>query len=253
MTDLIVPDWPAPAGVKSLVTTRHGGASVAPWASLNFGDHVGDDPQAVLENRRRLREHLPDEPKWLRQTHSTICLDANQISAGAEADASFSRQPGVVCAVLTADCLPVLFCDDRASVVAIAHAGWRGLAAGVLESTIMATQVEPERLLAWFGPAIGPSKFEVGDEVCAVFVNQDQRAAGAFVSTSNGKWLADIYQLARIRLENLGIRRVGAPRSGHPAMQSPSTNWCTATQNEQFFSFRRDGVTGRMASCIWLD
>lgn len=241
MTDLIVPDWPAPAGVKALVTTRQGGRSAAPWASLNLGEHVGDDPLAVRENRRRLREHLPSEPKWLRQTHSIICLDANQISAGAEADASLSREPGVVCAVLTADCLPVLFCDDRASVVAIAHAGWRGLAAGVLESTVSAMHVNPESLLAWFGPAIGPTKFEVGNEVRAMFEDHDQGASRAFVPAPNGKWLADIYELARIRLDNLGIRRI------------TSNNWCTATQNEQFFSYRRDGVTGRMASCIWLE
>ena len=253
MSNFIAPEWPAPKSVRTLVTMRQGGVSGEPWASFNLGEHVGDDPAAVAENRRRLREHLPGEPKWLKQVHGTKCVDAALVSEPTEADASFTRHPGVVCAVLTADCLPVFFCDEAASVVAVAHAGWRGLAAGVLESTVRAMQVDAENLLAWLGPAIGPSKFEVGDEVRTAFVAQDAQASQAFVSTTNGKWLADIYGLASMRLAASGIRRVGAPRSGHPAVQRHSTNWCTVTQEEKFFSYRRDGVTGRMASCIWLE
>lgn len=254
MIDFITPDWPAPARVKALVTTRRGGVSVASWTSFNLGEHVGDNPSAVRENRDRLRRHLPSEPKWLHQTHSTTCVDATNVVAGSaiEADASFTRQSGVVCAVMTADCLPVFFCDDQASVVAVAHAGWRGLANGVLEATVAAMQVDPAQLLAWLGPAIGPQKFEVGPEVREIFVNQNESAANAFVAMTNGKYLADIYQLARIRLQNLGISRVGASQTGNRADQGKSEPFCTVTQSEQFFSYRRDGVTGRMASCIWL-
>ncbi|MDZ4251943.1 MAG: peptidoglycan editing factor PgeF [Sulfuritalea sp.] len=244
MTSFIVPDWPAPPGVRALATTRQGGVSRAPWDSFNLGDHVGDVPQAVAANRALLRRELPAEPVWLRQVHGTRCVDAGtaaRVTSGTEADASFTRQRGVVCAVLTADCLPVLLCDDQASVVAIAHAGWRGLAAGVIEATVGAMAVPGERLMAWLGPAIGPQAFEVGGEVRALFVAQDPRAAGAFVATAQGKWLCDIYRLARQRLDALGIRRVA------------SANSCTLADAATFFSFRRDGVTGRMASLIWLE
>ena len=240
MSDLIIPDWPAQARVHALVTTRQGGVSLAPWASFNLGQQSGDDMAAVNENRRRLRAHLPDEPRWLSQVHGIECVDAARVTTPVAADASFSRTPGVVCAVLTADCLPVLFCDQEATVVAVAHAGWRGLAAGVLESTLSAMQVSPERVLVWLGPAIGPQAFEVGEEGRAEFCKYDPQAARAFTAKPNGKWLADIYELARIRLAAAGIRRI------------TSTNWCTVTQSEKFFSYRRDGVTGRMASCIWL-
>ncbi|MBI3094439.1 MAG: peptidoglycan editing factor PgeF [Rhodocyclales bacterium] len=244
MTSFIVPDWPAPSGVRALATTRRGGVSRAPWDSFNLGDHVGDAPQAVAENRALLRRELPAEPVWLRQVHGTRCVDAGtaaRVTAGTEADASFTRQRGVVCAVLTADCLPVLLCDDRATVVAIAHAGWRGLAAGVIEATAGAMAVPGERLLAWLGPAIGPQAFQVGGEVREIFVAQDAQAAGAFVATAQGKWLCDIHRLARQRLDALGIRRVA------------SANSCTHRDAASFFSFRRDGVTGRMASLIWLE
>ena len=241
MSDFIVPGWSAPQGVRALVTTRHGGVSGGPWSSMNLGDHVGDNPVAVAANRRRLRLALPDEPKWLQQVHGITCVDAAQLAMPVEADASFTRVSKVVCAVLTADCLPVLLCDKSATVVAIAHAGWRGLAAGVLESVVQSMQVDPDRLLAWLGPAIGPTAFEVGAEVRDAFIDRDAQAARAFVSQANGKWLADIYELARLRLAASGIRR------------TTSTNWCTAMQAEQFFSYRRDGITGRMASCIWLD
>jgi YfiH family protein len=237
---LIVPDWPAPARVRSLMTTRAGGTSQAPWASLNLGDHVGDDPAHVAANRARLREQLPAEPGWLRQVHSARVVELGR-DAEREADASVTRQTGQVCAVLTADCLPVLFCDRAGSVVAAAHAGWRGLAAGVLEATAAAMQVPPTDILAWMGAAIGPQAFEVGDEVREAFVNRHPEAAAAFVpQPAPGKWLADIYRLARIRLAHVGVEAVyGGGR-------------CTFSEAESFYSYRRDGVTGRMASVVWL-
>ncbi len=236
---MIVPDWPAPPHVKSLMTTREGGVSGAPWASFNLGDHVGDDPLHVAANRARLRQHLPAEPGWLKQIHGVTVVEAGADLL--EADAAFSRQSGSVCAVLTADCLPVLFCDRAGSVVAAAHAGWRGLADGVLEATVAAMQVPPGDILAWMGAAIGPQAFEVGDEVRQAFVAQHPEAAVAFRPHAPGKWLADIYQLARIRLESAGVQAIyGGGR-------------CTFTEADSFFSYRRDGVTGRMASLIWLE
>lgn len=236
---MILPDWPAPANVRGLMTTREGGVSGAPWASFNLGDHVGDDPACVAANRARLRERLPAEPGWLRQVHSARVLELGG-EANAEADAAFSREKGQVCAVLTADCLPVLFCDRAGSVVAAAHAGWRGLAGGVLEATVAAMRVDPGEILAWMGAAIGPQAFEVGDEVRRIFVGQHPEAASAFVPHAPGKWLADIYRLARIRLNAVGVEAVyGGGR-------------CTFSEGEVFFSYRRDGVTGRMASLVWL-
>ncbi len=237
---LILPDWPAPARVKSLMTTRAGGVSHAPWASLNLGDHVGDDPAHVAANRARLHRHLPAEPGWLAQVHSARVVELGR-EPNPEADASFTRTPGQVCAVLTADCLPVLFCDRAGSVVAAAHAGWRGLANGVLEATVAAMQVPPGDILAWMGAAIGPQAFEVGDEVREAFIAQHAEAAAAFVPHAPGKWLADIYRLARIRLDHAGVQAIyGGGR-------------CTFSESETFYSYRRDGVTGRMASVIWLE
>lgn len=236
----ILPDWPVPARVRSLMTTREGGVSGTPWASLNLGDHVGDDPAHVAANRARLRRQLPAEPGWLTQVHSARVVEVGR-DAAPEADAAFTRQAGVVCAVLTADCLPVLFCDRAGSVVAAAHAGWRGLAGGVLEATVDAMQVPPDEVLAWLGAAIGPQAFEVGDEVRQAFVAQHAEAAAAFAPHAPGKWLADIYRLARIRLAQAGVQAVhGGAR-------------CTFTDADRFFSYRRDGVTGRMASLIWLE
>ena len=236
----IIPDWPAPARVKSLMTTREGGVSLASWASLNLGDHVGDDPAHVAANRARLRQTLPAEPGWLRQVHSARVVELGRES-NPEADAAFTREPGQVCAVLTADCLPVLFCDRAGSVVAAAHAGWRGLADGVLEATVAAMRVvAPCDILAWMGAAIGPQAFEVGDEVKRIFVDRHPEAAAAFVPHAPGKWLADIYRLARIRLAHAGVQAVyGGGR-------------CTFSEADRFYSYRRDGVTGRMASLIWL-
>lgn len=239
---MLVPDWPAPPNVKCLMTRRTGGVSQAPWTSFNLGDHVGDDPAHVAANRARLRRLLPGQPGWLKQVHSARVADLHKSAVDPEADASFTRQAGQICAVLTADCLPVLFCDRAGRVVAAAHAGWRGLADGVLEATVAAMQVPPGEVLAWMGAAIGPRMFEVGDEVRQVFIAQHAEASAAFVPQPlPGKWLADIYQLARIRLEQIGVRAVYG--GGH----------CTYQEMDSFYSYRRDGVTGRMASLIWLE
>lgn len=241
MAELVVPDWPAPPNVHAFVTTRTGGVGTGPFDSFNLGDHVGDAPAAVAANRRLLRAQLPAEPVWLRQVHGTRCVNAADARAGVEADAAFARAAGVVCAVLTADCLPVLLCDEAGMVVAAAHAGWRGLAAGVIEATVATLGVPGEQLMAWLGPAIGPQHFEVGGEVREIFVAHDPHAAHAFVARPHGKWLCDIYLLARQRLSALGIRRI------------TSADFCTVRDARQFFSYRRDGVTGRMTSLIWLD
>ncbi|MCG9052455.1 peptidoglycan editing factor PgeF [Laribacter hongkongensis] len=234
--------WPAPARVRTLVTTRDGGVSLAPYASLNLGQHVGDDPAAVAENRARLRACLPAEPFWLNQVHGIgvqeACADAPDVPP--DADAGFTRQPGVVCAVMTADCLPVLLADRSGSVVAAAHAGWRGLCNGIIEATIARMAVPANDILAWLGPAIGPDAFEVGPEVRAAFMAHDPTAASAFTAIPDGKYLADIYLLARQRLNACGVTEV----HGGDA--------CTVTERERYFSYRRDGRTGRMASLIWL-
>ncbi len=241
MTEFIFPDWPALAGVRALSTTRAGGVSGAPWQGFNLGDHVGDYPQAVVHNRALLRRELPAEPVWLKQVHGTRCVDAALAAPGTEADASFTRERGVVCAVMVADCLPVLLCDDAATVVGVAHAGWRGLAAGVVEATVAAMALPGERLMAWLGPAIGPQAFEVGNEVRECFLAVDAAAADAFVAAPGDKWLCDIALLARQRLSALGIRRIASADS------------CTVGDSSRFFSYRRDGVTGRMASLVWLE
>jgi len=241
MADCFVPEWDVPANVRALQTTRNGGVSMAPWASFNLGDHVGDDPAAVAANRATLTARLPAEPSWLTQVHGTVAVDAEKVPKIKNADASFSRQPGHVCVVMTADCLPVLLCDRQGTVVAAAHAGWRGLLGGVLENTVASMQVPPGDLLAWLGPAIGPRCFEVGDEVRQAFVAADPAASLGFIPGEPGKWLCDIYLLARQRLGALGVFSV----SGGDA--------CTVSDVEQYFSYRRDGVTGRMASLIWLE
>lgn len=241
MNDWIIPDWPAPANVRALCTTRHGGVSAGAYASLNLGDHVGDDPLAVARNRALLREHLPAEPLWLKQVHGTAVAAASNACGAPEADAGIARRTNEICAVLTADCLPVLLCDRAGTVVGAAHAGWRGLAAGVIARTIAAMDTDPAALLAWLGPAIGASAFEVGDEVRAAFLDQDGAAASAFVAHAPGKWLADIYQLARLRLAHSGVTPVYGG------------GFCTFHERERFFSYRRDRCTGRMASLIWLN
>lgn len=246
--DWLVPDWPAPANVRACCTTRQGGVSQAPYAGFNLGDHVGDDPRAVQANRAYLQQalSLPAQPAWLQQVHGTTVLRLPQAKAhGAQADASVTAQPGRVCAVLTADCLPLLFCDRKGTAVAAAHAGWRGLAAGVIEATVAELAVAPEALLVWLGPAIGPAAFEVGEEVRQAFVAHDAQAAAAFTvsgtsATDSGRWLADLYALARQRLQRLGVTQIYGG------------GLCTYTDQQRFYSYRRDGTTGRMASLIWL-
>ena len=232
--DLIFPDWPAPAHVKALQTTREGGLSKGSYATLNLGGHVGDEPIVVAANRQLLSSWVPTEPVRMRQLHGTQVIDA------AQADAAFVRTADSVCCVMTADCLPILLCDSKGTVVAAVHAGWRGLLHGVIEAAVSGMQVPPSELLAWLGPAIGPQAFEVGNEVRESFINAHGNAKQAFVPQPNGKWLADIYMLARQRLEASGVTEVYGGEL------------CTYTDATRFFSYRRDGVSGRMASLIWL-
>ena len=238
--DLIVPSWPAPANVRTIQTTRDGGVSTPPYDSLNLGDHVADDALHVAANRQRLQPWLPSEPVWMRQVHGTAVVCADKASCLPEADAAYARQPNTVCTVMTADCLPVLLCDRAGTVVAAVHAGWRGLLAGVIESAIREMAVAPDTILVWLGPAIGPQAFEVGAEVRQAFVARDAASASAFVPHGEGKWLADLYLLARRRLAAVGIHAVYGGE------------YCTHADRRRFFSYRRDGVTGRMASMIWL-
>ena len=238
--DWIVPDWPAPVRVRALSTTRSGGVSRAHFASMNLALHVGDDPQDVAENRRRLQKRIGVPVAWLEQVHGREVTEADP-AATPVADALLTRRAGLACAVMTADCLPVLLCDRAGSVVAAAHAGWRGLAAGVLEATVERMATPPEELLAWIGPAIGPAAFEVGEEVRAAFVGQHAGAEAAFVPGSHtGKWLADLGRLARQRLARLGVEAVYGDAS------------CTHADAGRFYSHRRDGRGGRMATLVWL-
>jgi YfiH family protein len=239
----IVPDWNVAAGVRALVTTRAGGVSGGAHASLNLGLRCGDAMDAVLENRRRLGRLLPGRPVWLRQVHGCGVLRAAATPGFAEpeADASVTTLPGTVCAVLVADCMPVFLADEQGEAVGVAHAGWRGLSAGVIEATVAAFPCTAERLVAWLGPAIGPRVYEVGDEVRAAFVSKDAAAAGAFLPTRPGHWLADLYALARRRLSSCGVSRVSGG------------TFCTYSEPERFYSFRRDRVTGRMAALAWLE
>jgi YfiH family protein len=240
---MIYPDWPAPANVRALTTTRQGGVSAAPYDTLNLAEHVGDRPEAVRTNRRLLGERLqlPAEPLWLNQVHGDSVVACEAHAGRPAADASYTTAAGAVCAVLTADCLPVLFCDCDGTRVAAAHAGWRGLAGGVLEAAVRMLAVRPDRLLVWLGPAIGPQAFEVGAEVRDAFIADHALAGEAFVRKPGGRWLADLYRLARIRLQGLGATAVYGG------------GFCTYTDRQRFYSYRRDGVTGRMASLIWLD
>lgn len=237
---VIKPDWPAPANVKALQTTRLGGVSTGVYASLNLGSHVKDHAQYVATNRQRLSPLLPSEPVWLNQVHGVRVIDAASASGLESADASFSNRQQVVCVTMTADCLPVLLCDTTGRVVAAVHAGWRSLCDGVIEAAVQAMLVEPSTLLAWLGPAIGPQAFEVGGEVRAQFITQDAQAEHAFAPHGD-KWLGDLYAIARQRLQRLGVTQVyGGGR-------------CTYSEPDLFFSFRRDGDTGRMASLIWME
>lgn len=288
MPEWITPDWPAPPRVKAAATLRTGGVSEGPFASLNLGSHVGDDPAAVAENRRLLRAalELPVEPTWLNQVHginvvaagprastnsaaqgstalqapdgrvagANVAANVGDAGAAAEppatepssaapptADASFATSTGAVCVVMTADCLPVLFCDRQGTRVAAAHAGWRGLAGGVLGATIKALNIEPSQLMAWLGPAIEQDAFEVGDEVREQFLKLSANNAAAFQTNSRGRWQADLYQLARNELARRGVTAVYGGGCK-----------CYA-DSERFFSYRRENRTGRMATLVWLD
>ncbi|MFJ4350525.1 peptidoglycan editing factor PgeF [Pseudomonas sp. NPDC089428] len=236
---LLFPDWPAPASVRACVTSREGGVSLSPYDSFNLGDHVGDDPVAVAVNRRRLSDTFAIQPAWLKQVHGLVVADADP-AVVAEADASWTDQPGVACTVMTADCLPALFCDRAGTRVAAAHAGWRGLAGGVLEATLDRLALAPEEVLVWLGPAIGPKAFEVGLEVRDAFTAVHPEAARAFVDGERpGKLMADIYELARIRLAARGVTAVYGG------------GFCTVS-DERFFSYRRTPQGGRFASLVWL-
>lgn len=244
--DFIRAQWPAPPGVHALQTTRAGGVSAAPYDSLNLGSNTGDAPAAVAGNRRRLYEQLqlPSEPCWLRQVHGTEIVDAALSAATPAADAACTTRAGVVCAVLTADCLPVLMCSEDGTWIAAAHAGWRGLAAGVLEAALARAPLPPSRLLAWLGAAIGPAHFEVGPEVREAFVAAQEQDAQAFRRGDGDRWHADLYRLARLRLARAGLSRVHGG------------GLCTYADARRFYSFRRachegQGETGRMATLIW--
>jgi polyphenol oxidase len=238
----IKPDWPLPAHVHAAVTLRTGGVSTGGYASLNPAAHVNDDSGHVRTNRQIIRDRLqlPAEPVWLQQVHGVRVVKADEAASLEQADASFTDRAGTVCAVLTADCLPLLFCGDRGNVIAAAHAGWRGLQAGIIARTLEAMNCRDVTI--WLGPAIGPENFEVGDEVRAAFVGENPKTASAFRAVQSGKWLADIYRLARTELAELGVDRIYGG------------NLCTVADSRRFYSFRRDGaVTGRMASLIWRD
>jgi polyphenol oxidase len=250
---ILTPEWPAPPGVHAAFTLRSGGVSTAPFDSLNLGAHVGDQAAAVAENRRRVRARLslPEEPAWLEQVHGVEVIDLDGAAPAAgparhapgaliAADAAITRRAGPVCAVQVADCLPVLLAARDGSAVAAAHAGWRGLAAGVLEATVRRLAVEPGGLIAWLGPAIGQGHFEVGEEVRRAFLAHDAGSASAFTANSRGRWQCDLAGLARRRLAALGVADFGA-------------NWCTYADGSRFFSYRRDGRCGRMGALIWRE
>lgn len=241
--NLIVPNWPAPSWVQAGSTTRSGGVSDGVFASLNLGDHVGDHPDAVAENRALLKKiaNLPAEPAWLQQVHGTTILQLSEWQGEpVAADASLSQQIGEVCLVMTADCLPVLFCCPETRQVAAAHAGWRGLCDGILEKTLAHFR-NPSSVMVWLGPCIGPSAFEVGEEVRQQFLANNSGAEAAFVRSANpNKWLANLTELARQRLQHAGAQAIFGG------------DFCTFSDKERFFSYRRDGQTGRMATYITM-
>jgi polyphenol oxidase len=267
----ITPNWPSPANVRALQTTRLGGTSLAAYQSFNLGNHVNDNPLHVMQNRQALSHFLPNEPVWLNQVHGIHVVDAAEVVGLMDADASFTSRKNVVCVTMTADCLPILICDKSGTQVASIHAGWRSLCDGVIEATIAAmcskVGTDASQLMAWFGPAIGPSAFEVGAEVRAQFIAKDGQAQAAFMpyidhenakhSTTNQaqlkqaqaeKWLGNIYRIATQRLNNLNVTAI----YGGGIDQTQVDCRCTFTDQDQFFSYRRDGATGRMATLIWL-
>lgn len=245
--NIIVPNWIVPSNIRARSTLRYGpeskGFSKIPYDRFNLAMHVEDDDDAVMQNRQMLRESLniPSEPCWLSQSHSTDILELENQQIGAEADASFTRQKGLVCVVMTADCLPILLCDRHGTIVAAIHAGWRGLLNGIIPDTLAAMGVPGSDMIAWLGPAIGPEAFEVGDDVRDSLVDADYRNSLAFLRRPESKWLANIYKLAQIQLIEGGVNDISGG------------TWCTYLNQENFFSYRRDGKTGRMASLIWLE
>lgn len=246
--ELITPNWPAPDNIHAYSSTRLSGKSQGVYEGLNLALHVSDDPGIVVQNRRQLSEaiNLPNEPFWLNQVHQSTALNTsmqqNKLEDGVapDADASFSLQANQVCAVMTADCLPVLICNSQGDKVAAVHAGWRGLAEGVIENTVAGLNERPGRLLAWLGPAIGPQAFEVGEEVRSAFVDKFAQAELAFIQNRPGHYLADIYQLARLVLNGVGVKAIYGGE------------YCTFNDADHFYSYRRDGTTGRQVSLIWF-
>ena len=249
ISNFIIPNWPAPANVHALQTTRNnenrdGGCSQAPYDNFNLGSHVKDNPMHVAHNRQILSQLLPNEPVWLNQVHGINVVDAAETSCLPDADASYTNRKNVVCVTMTADCLPILVCDTEGTLVASIHAGWRSLCDGVIEATIAKLPIDSNQLMAWLGPAIGPNAFEVGTEVRAQFIAKDAQAELAFKPHGN-KLLCDIYKIATQRLNNLGVTKIyGGSQENEP--------WCTFTEEKRFFSFRRDGETGRTATLVWL-
>lgn len=240
MNDWLIPDWPAPAGIRACVTTRKGGVSLAPFDSLNLGDHVGDSPQAVASNRLHLTSTLNIRPAWLKQVHGLVVAEADP-SRVMEADASWTATPGIACPIMTADCLPALFCTLDGKRVAAAHAGWRGLAAGVLEATADSLDAPPRQIMVWLGPAIGQPSFEVGPEVREAFISSHPQTREAFIPGEDpGRFMADIYELARLRLAAHGLTAVYG--GGFDTFTDP-----------RFYSYRRSARIGRFASLIWID
>lgn len=238
---IIHPNWPAPDSIRAFATTRQGGVSLAPFDSFNLARHVEDDHPAVTENRQRLKQHLdlPNEPLWLQQTHSTIALNTDHYQGPVEADAIYTNKAQKICTVMTADCLPILLCQQQGKEVAAIHAGWRGLAGGVIENCVQALQSPTHEIMAWLGPAISMQHFIVGPEVREMFIKRNPDYASAFEIFAD-RYKADLYQLAQICLKTLGISAIF------------SNDHCTYQQDDLFFSHRRDGPTGRMASLIWI-
>jgi hypothetical protein len=238
------PNWPAPAHVRAYSTSRQGGFSEQAFNSLNLGDHVGDEVNNVAKNRAALKSklNLPNEPHWLKQVHGNKVIQIHHGSSGIdEADGCFTKQASNICVVLTADCLPILISDKAGTTVAAIHAGWRGLASGIIDVALCTLGLPYDSLLVWLGPAIGPTQFEVGDDVKAIFANKAYNTDPAFKPKTANKWLLDIYQIARYNLSHYGVEHIYGGGE------------CTFTQSEKYFSYRRDGITGRMASLIWLD
>ncbi len=256
MIKSIYPYWPAPTNIRAFTTTRIGGVSSTPFDSLNLGSRTGDDLNNIVENRRHIisAENIPSEPYWLNQTHSTNVLDISEIqlqpatglidnSERFEADGSYTRQANQVSVVLTADCMPVLFCSIKGNQVAAAHAGWRGLCHGILEETAKKFYCKASDIIVWLGPAIGATKFEVGDEVKKQFEAYDANARQAFklIDAKKQKYLANLYMIAKQRLNSIGIKQIYGG------------NYCTYTERDLFYSYRRENKTGRMATMIWFE